>query len=215
MVKQVIKSETNIEKPGKTAQKILVAARAVFAENGYSGTHVDEIARRAGVNKATLYYQIGDKDTLYINVIHQVIGNIGEGIAEAVARVDSPEEKLKVYIHSITAAVDKNPEIPSIMMREVASGGTHLPRVVIEDLTAVISILFGILEQGKKKGVFSEVAPFLIHMMIMGTILFYTKGAPIKDKQEWLPASVRARDKKIKDSLGAEVARLVLKAIKA
>jgi len=33
--------------------------------------HVDEIAERAGVNKATLYYQIGDKDTLFANVIHR------------------------------------------------------------------------------------------------------------------------------------------------
>ncbi len=213
-MKQLIKKEINAEKQGKTAQKILVAARAVFAENGYSGTHVDEIAQRAGVNKATLYYQIGDKDTLYANVIHQVIGNIGEGIAKAVAGVDSPEEKLKVYIHSLVAAVDKNPEIPSIMMREVASGGTHLPRVVIEDMIAVISILFGILDQGKKKGVFSEVAPFLIHMMIMGTVLFYKKGEPIKDKQEWLPAAIKTRDKKLKCSLGEEVGKLVLKAIK-
>ena len=54
--------------------------------------------RRAGVNKATLYYQIGDKDTLYANVIHQVIGNTAQGIAEAVAKADHPEEKLKAYI---------------------------------------------------------------------------------------------------------------------
>ncbi len=199
---------------GKTAEKIFTAARAVFAENGYSGTHMDKIAERAGVNKATLYYQIGDKDTLYANVIHQVIGNIATGIAESVGRVDSPEEKIKVYINSLVAAVDKNPEIPPIMMREVASGGAHLPRIVIEDMVAVISILFGILEQGKKKGVFIDVAPFLIHMMIMGTILFYKKGTPIKDKQEWLPATIKARDKKLKGNLGDEVSKLVLNAIK-
>ena len=210
MIKKVI----DINKPGKTAQKILSAARAVFAEKGYSGTHVDEIAARAGVNKASLYYQIGDKDTLYANVIHQVLGNVAQGLAEALSRVDTPEEKLKVYINGLVAAVDKNPELPPIMMREVASGGTHLPRVVMEDMVSVISILFGILEQGKKKGVFSEVAPFLIHMMIMGTILFYTKGTPIKNKQEWLPAGIKARDKKLRGSLGEEVGKLVLKAIK-
>lgn len=210
----MIRKTIDIDKPGKTAGKILAAARAVFAEKGYSGTHVDEIAARAGVNKASLYYQIGDKDTLYANVIHQVLGNVAQGLAEVVAKVDTPEEKLKVYINGLVAAVDKNPELPPIMMREVASGGIHLPRVVMEDMVSVISILFGILEQGKKKGVFSEVAPFLIHMMIMGTILFYTKGTPIKNKQEWLPAAIKARDKKLKGSLGEEVGKLVLKAIK-
>jgi Transcriptional regulator len=202
------------EKLSKTAEKILTAARAAFAEYGYSGTHVDEIAQRAGVNKASLYYQIGDKDTLYANVIHQVLGNIAQGIAQAVAKVDNPEKKLNAYILFIADAVDKNPEIPPIMMREVASGGTNLPRVVVEDIASVLTILTGILEEGRKNGIFTEVVPFLIHMMILGSILFYKGAVPIKDKQMWLPADVRARDKKLKGSLGEEVARLVLKAIK-
>jgi hypothetical protein len=51
-------------------------------------------------------------------------------------------------------------------------------------------------------------------MMILGTILFYKRGSPIKDRQVWLPDDVKARDKKLKGSLGEEVARLVLRAIK-
>lgn len=211
----MIKKKTESKKLSKTAQKILAAARAVFAEKGYSGTHVDEIAKRAGVNKASLYYQIGDKDTLYANVLHQVIGNTASALTEAVAGVDSPEEKLGVYINGIVTVVDNNPEMPSIMMREMAGSGTHLPRLVIEDMVAVIGILLGILDQGKKKGAFIDVAPFLIHMMIIGTVLFYKRGAPIKDKQEWLPSAIKARDKKLKGSLGDEVTKLVLKAIRA
>ena len=210
----MIKKVLNIEKPGKTAEKILTAARAVFAENGYSGAHVDEIAARAGVNKATLYYQIGDKDTLYANVIHQVLGNTAQNIAGAVAKVDDPEKKLKAYIKYIADAVDKNPEWPPIMMREMAADGAHLPRVVIEDIVAVLTILIGILDEGTKKRIFIEVPPFLIHMMIVGTILFYKKAQPIKERQSWLPAGIKARDKTLEGSLGEEVAKLVLKAVK-
>jgi TetR/AcrR family transcriptional regulator len=202
------------EKSDKTVERILAAARTVFSEKGYNGAHVDEIAERAGVNKATLYYQIGDKDTLYANVIHQVLGHTAQGIADAVANVDHPEEKLKAYITFIADAVDKNPEWPPIMMREMAADGAHLPRVVVEDIVAVLTVLFGILEEGRKKGIFVEVTPFLIHMMIVGTILFYKKATPIKDRQSWLPAAIKARDKKLKASLGEEVATLVLKAIK-
>lgn len=210
----VIKKQMDFKEPGKTAEKILAAARKVFAENGYSGTHVDEIAARAGVNKATLYYQIGDKATLYANVIHQVLGNVAQDIAESVAKVDNPEEKLKTYISCIVSAVDENPEIPPIMMREMASDGMHLPRVVAEDMASVVTILMGILEDGTHKGIFVEASPFLIHMMIIGTVLFYKKGAPIKEKQLWLPARLKSRDKKLKRSLGDEVGRLVLRAIK-
>jgi AcrR family transcriptional regulator len=214
MVSILIKKVVDVEKPGKTAEKILTAARAVFAENGYSGTHMSEIALRAGVNKATLYYQIGDKDTLYANVIHQVIGNIAQNIAQAVANANGPEEKIHAYINTIVEAVDKNPEIPSIMMREVASGGATMPRVVLEDIASILTIVAEVLEEGRKKRVFIETVPFLIHMMVMGTILFYKKGSFIKDRQPWIPAALKTHDKKLKASLGKEVAALVLKAIK-
>ncbi len=211
----MIKKETAREKPGETSRKILIAARAMFAENGYSGTHVNEIARRAGVNKATIYYQIGDKDTLYANVIHQVVGNIAQHLARAVANESGPEKKLVAYINNMADAVEKNPEIPPIMMREIASGGMHLPRVVVEDMSSILTILIGILDEGKKKGVFTETVPFLIHTMIMGTILFYKGALPFKDRQLLLPAEVKARDKTLKGTVGEEVSKLVLKAIKA
>ncbi|KQC08682.1 MAG: hypothetical protein APR62_04170 [Smithella sp. SDB] len=210
MIKKVI----DVKNPGKTAEKILAAARMVFAEKGYSGAHVDEIAVRAGVNKATLYYQIGDKDTLYANVIHQVLGNTAQNIAASVAKVDHPEEKLKAYIKYIADAVDTNPEWTPIMMREMAADGAHLPRVVIEDIVAVLTILIGILDEGIKKRIFIEVPPFLIHMMIVGTILCYKKAVPIKDRQSWLPAEIKVHDRNLKSNLGEEVAKLVLKAIK-
>jgi hypothetical protein len=51
-------------------------------------------------------------------------------------------------------------------------------------------------------------------MMILGTILFYKGSVPIKDRQIWLPAELRARDKKLKGTIGDEVARLILRAVK-
>ena len=210
----LFRRKTDINNPGKTAGKILAAARKTFAEHGYSGTHVDEIARRAGVNKATLYYQIGDKDTLYANVLHQVLGNIAQSVSQAVVQEKTPEEKLRAYILFIADAVDKNPELPPIMMREVASGGTHLPRLVAEDIASVLAVLLGILEEGKEKNVFNDVVPFLVHAMIMGSILIFKMGAPIKDRQMWLPDDLKSRDKKLPGTIGEEVARMVLKAVK-
>ena len=201
------------EKSGRTIERILSAARKVFAEKGYSGARIDEIAQRAKVNKATIYYQIGDKDTLYAHVIHQVIASVAHGIAEAVSRAQAPQDKLKAYITSIADAVDKNPDLPPIMMREIASGGATLPQVVAQDIASILKVLTGILKAGEKTKEFVETVPFLIHMMVMGTILFYKKAAPIKDKQTWIPKELKTLDKPLEDSLGEAVATLVLKAI--
>jgi len=53
-----------------------------------------------------------------------------------------------------------------------------------------------------------------VHAMIMGSILIFKMGAPIKDRQLWLPDEMKARDKKLPGTLGEEVAELVLKAVK-
>lgn len=168
------------DKSDKTSERIMAAARTVFAQKGYNGARIDEIAARANVNKATIYYQIGDKDTLYTGALHQVIGHVARDIADAVSRKVHPEEKMKAYITFIAGAVEANPDLPPMMMREIASGGATLPRLVIEDIASVMSILAGILEAGKEQGIFIETSPFLIHMMIMGTILFLKKGRPSK-----------------------------------
>jgi len=48
----------------ESRQRILDTARAVFAEKGFDGARVDEIAQRAGVNKALIYYYFKSKDQL-------------------------------------------------------------------------------------------------------------------------------------------------------
>ena len=52
--------------------KIISIATKVFAEVGFAGARVDEIAKRAGVNKATIYYNIGNKEVLYSNVLKSI-----------------------------------------------------------------------------------------------------------------------------------------------
>jgi len=55
--------------PKDTRRKILEAAELEFAEKGYDGSRVDEISRRAGVNKALLYYHFSSKEILLEELI--------------------------------------------------------------------------------------------------------------------------------------------------
>jgi TetR/AcrR family transcriptional regulator len=52
-----------------TRGRLLAAATAVFSEHGIAGARVDDIARRAGVNKALIYSYFGDKEGLYRAVL--------------------------------------------------------------------------------------------------------------------------------------------------
>jgi AcrR family transcriptional regulator len=62
------------------ARQILRGAREVFLEQGFEGASVDEIARRAGVSKGTLYSHFGDKKALFLAFVH-------DGCREMVGRI--------------------------------------------------------------------------------------------------------------------------------
>ena len=55
------------ELPKAAPARILEAATGEFAERGYDGARIEAIARRAGVNKALLYYYFPSKGELYRN----------------------------------------------------------------------------------------------------------------------------------------------------
>ena len=111
------------EKRHETVRKILDTAIQVFAEVGFAGARIDDIAQRSGVNKATIYYRIGDKEALYTRVLHEVFADTAERLMRNVKEARDPEEKLKTYIQNIIQTVGKNPNLPPILLRELASGG--------------------------------------------------------------------------------------------
>ena len=201
-------------KKSGTVKRILKAAANVFSESGFSGARVDEIAKRAGVNKAMIYYHIGDKEKLYTEVISNVIGNTAEMIAGKIKDIRDPEEKLRVYVRAFARNIDDNPQVAPVMMREVASGGKHLPEVVARDIFRIVNMLRGILKEGVEKGIFIETVPFLIHIMVIGAMITYKTSAPIRARYSWLPAGIRRLDDRISGDIAGEIENIILKAVK-
>jgi TetR/AcrR family transcriptional regulator len=199
---------------GGTVKRILKAAASVFSESGFSGARVDEIAKRAGVNKAMIYYHVGDKEKLYAEVISNVIGNSAELIAGKIRDIPDPEEKLRVYVRTFARNIDDNPQVAPVMMREVASGGKHLPEVVARDIFHIVNMLRGILKDGVKDGIFIETVPFLIHLMVIGAMITYKTSAPIRARYNWLPVGIKKLDDRISGEIAGEIEKLILRAVK-
>lgn len=59
-----------------TQEKILQAARDMFAEKGLHGSRIDEIASRAGVNKQRLYAYFGNKEKLFALVLQNCFADL-------------------------------------------------------------------------------------------------------------------------------------------
>ncbi len=202
------------EKRSESIGRILGAATEVFAEVGFAGARVDEIARRAGVNKATIYYHMGDKKALYTRVIHDVFADMGKRIANNIRESQGPEEKLKTYIHNIAFTLDQHPHIPQIMMRELALGGRHFPEVVTEDFARIFGMLTEILEQGSLKGVFIDVNPFILHPMVIGPLIFHKNLEAVRDKLSQAPEMLKQLDALVSGGIAEKIENFLLRAVK-
>ena len=201
-------------KRDKTIRRILNAAAKIFSEAGFAGARMDEIAKRAKVNKATIYYHIGDKKALYAEVLHNMIGNATEHFMGDLQGNASPKEKLKIYIEGVTHTMDQNPYLAPIMMREQASGGRNLPEVIARDFARIISVVTEILEEGAKQGVFIKTTPFIIHSMVIGGVMFYQSSYPVRSRYTDFPETVKKLGGSVSGEISSEIEKLILKAVK-
>jgi AcrR family transcriptional regulator len=192
----------------------LKAATEIFADVGFAGARVDEIARRARVNKATIYYRIGDKKGLYARVLHDVFSNTAVRIAQNIETAKDPEGKLKTYIRNLARTVKQYPYVPPIMMRELASGARNIPEIVAGDFFRIMGMLEKILKEGEKKGVFIKANPLIIHTMAIGSIIAMKNLTAIKEKESALPALPGNVDLFDSGDFVGQIERLILRAVK-
>ena len=76
-------------------RQVLELAEALFAERGYGGASMDELARRAGVTKPVVYELFGSTEGLFGACVDRSIERLAAEIAAAVRAQDEPEARLR------------------------------------------------------------------------------------------------------------------------
>lgn len=188
--------------------RILDAASAEFAALGFAGARVDAIAERAGVNKAMLYYHVGDKQALYTAVLLRNFDRVTARLAAAQAEGGGARERLERTVRALSDAVRDNPDHPRIVLREVASGAVHLPDDVLARMLGVVRVVQELLAEGVAAGELRRTEPLLTHLAIVGAVVFLNSIAPLRERAAAL-APVGTLPEPATD-IGAFVADLLL-----
>jgi len=198
-----------------TANIILERAAEVFADKGFDGARVDELARAAGVNKATLYYQIGDKEALYHAVLERAFRRTADEVAAALQESDDCEEQIRRFVTIFARTTGNTRHTAPILLREIASGGRHLPDTAIKQMGRILGALSETLARGTRLGRFRPVNGFMVHMMIVGSLTLYSANEPIRRRNAERNPEIFEPDHFISHAeAAAQVADLVLAAIR-
>jgi AcrR family transcriptional regulator len=159
----------------RTRAEVLAVATEVFAESGYSGARVDEIAQRTRTTKRMIYYYFGGKEGLYLAVLE----NAYRGIREA-------EQKLQVDHVDPVVAMRRLAELTfdhhldhQAFIRLVSIENIHRGEFIgrIDSLRTIskpaTSILEDILARGRDQGAFRDDVDALdVHIVISSYCVF-------------------------------------------
>jgi AcrR family transcriptional regulator len=150
---------------------ILKAALAVVTERGYFDTKMDEVARRAGVAKGTVYLYFKDKPAVYIGLVDWLLEQSLTTTAEVMARPLSPRRKLEELFSRWASGVMSNPGVMTLMsMENVDQTTTVMKRFKKHILPHIIEMqdaVAGIVRQGIAQGEFRPVDPRAAALMYM------------------------------------------------
>jgi TetR/AcrR family transcriptional regulator len=178
-----------------TKQRLLDTAAAEFAARGFDGAKVDRIAARARVNKAMLYYHFPSKAGLYLAILREQFGALGEAAASARVFGMPADRQLCRFIDAIAREAVARPTFPAIWLREIAEGGRHLDATVVCALRRVLSTLAAILEDGRREGRFRPVNPLVVQISIVAPLMFFAASAPFRERlSRLLPAPIATPD---------------------
>src|SRR5213596_686275 len=154
--------------------EIVTAALDVFVERGFAAARLEEVARRAGVTKGTVYLYFKNKEALFKAVVREtIVPVIAKGEAMAQAFTGSARELVERLVREYWRLVGETElaGIPKLMMAEAATF-PQLTRFYYEEVvTRGHRLMAGVIERGIKNGEFRPVNVMVAAKLAMSPLM--------------------------------------------
>lgn len=164
-----------------TRDVILDEALRCFAERGYEGTSLNDIAAGVGIRRPSLLHHFASKEALYGDVFERLLSDWMQRMDVAIDEQASGWDKMELVLKVGFDLFAETPDYVRIMRREALDGGVHLG----VDLSAVLKPYFDAasawLAQQMEAGVFRRLDPAHLLITGYGAILTYFSDAPFID----------------------------------
>jgi TetR/AcrR family transcriptional regulator len=102
-----------------TEQKILEAAKQVFLEKGLDGARMQDIADKAGINKALLHYYFRSKDKLFEVIFLEEARKFMPRVVEIMMSELDLFEKIEMFVGQYIGTLIQNPLLANFIVNEI------------------------------------------------------------------------------------------------
>ncbi len=174
------------EDPGKR-QAILEEGIRAFAELGFRGAEVQQIADRAGVGKGTVYRYFHSKEDLFWATTFEVVQRLEKHTFEAMEDVDGAAAKIRASALAYAEFFENNPRYLEVFVQARAEFRGTTPESHREYQRQLIQKFEKVIQQGIDSGELRPVDAYqTVHgfgSLLYGTVVFGCHMTPLSARQ--------------------------------
>ncbi len=119
-----------------TRDRVADIAASLFADRGFAGVSMRDIAEAVGIKAASLYNHYPDKEALYLASLQHVFARRVAIVENAFKATGGPRDRLKALVSALVMATAGDPVAGRLLQRELLDGDIRRMEPLIKDLFA-------------------------------------------------------------------------------
>jgi AcrR family transcriptional regulator len=150
-------------------EEIVAEATRLFAERGYEGASMGDLAERVGLRKASLFHHFPSKDVLYATVLTELMDGVKAAILSAAVAEGSFAERLDGLTDALTSTLGAQPHAARLLIREAMDWGPVMKESLGRTVNDVLAAALEFAKAGQRDGSFNpELDPTHVIVSMVG-----------------------------------------------
>ncbi|MGH7948727.1 MAG: TetR family transcriptional regulator, partial [Candidatus Binataceae bacterium] len=171
-----------LHRPHDTRDRLLQVAQMLFAERGFRGTSLRDIARRIGIQAPSLLHHFPSKEQLYLAVLDRMFEGLENAAGALLIGRESYQDRMR---NAIAAAIDyiaRRPDAVRIIWKEMSDESGVGRQLLKRRVPPLSSMALNFVFRGQREGEFrTEIDPFHFLLSLNSiTLGYFTTAAMVR-----------------------------------
>lgn len=153
--------------PLNTESRIVEAAHEVFLQKGLTGARMQEIADRAGINKALLHYYFRSKDKLFEFILGRAINRLLPRVLAVMESDDDLLEKIRRIVYEYVGFISRHSYLPLFIVNEINRNPDFLIHRFVQEERLRLT---GFAQQIEEAAATGRIRPISAAALLMNTM---------------------------------------------
>lgn len=184
MRKEPMQPENISEKKAERYEDIIRAAFDVFIKKGFHQTKMEEIARKAGIGKGTIYEYFPGKKELFCGMVKECMTWYFDSISQSTEHGENFRQKLENMMDAHIKFAIHAKKLTSLMSHDFTYISRDLHMWIMQGQKKMISLVEGILRQGIDEGMLRPIDVHLAAVMFLTSWRIFFAESVFNDNED-------------------------------